>query len=240
MEISVGPLPVAVRTKSSAALTGVPPRNSGKLYIPAWHEEMFRYSDPDNYDNDEVDEGGAIDFADDHILRIDEIRSFLPTGKVLEVQVVDKIQEMTFVFGAPPAAPDFTTLGIQRNDILTVVSGTSPNFVTETYRITRVLGALVLEVDGIIVDRNLVADNSVRITDAEGKAVRYAVDLTGADTVDFTGDALAVHIVDPATAGDDVRIAFSEPPVVLSNQFVKIVTDAGGVVDVYVVKASVI
>ena len=94
MEISVGPLPVAVRTKSSAALTGVPPRNSGKLYIPAWHEEMFRYSDPDNYDNDEVDEGGAIDFADDHILRIDEIRSFLPTGKVLEVQVVDKIQEM--------------------------------------------------------------------------------------------------------------------------------------------------
>jgi len=107
--------------------------------------------------------------------------------------------------------------------------------------VTRVLGALVLEVDGAIVDRNLVGTttDSVRISSPKG-AVRYEVELSGADTVDITGATNEVHIVDPATAGDDVRIAFDNPPIVLSSQFVKVLTDAAGIVDVYVVKASVI
>jgi hypothetical protein len=240
MEISIGPLPVAIRIKSSAALTGVNPAKAGKSYIPDWKNGMFRYSDPDNDSLDVVDAGGVVDFADDHILRIAEIRSFLPTSKTIEALIVDKIQEMTFVFGAPPAAPDFTALGIEEGDVVTVSSGATPDI--EVYTVTRVLGALVLEVNGNIVDRNLTGVNpdSVKITSPNGGIVRYEVTLGGTDTVDITGEAPSVHIIGAATAGDDVRFAFAEPPIVLSTQFVKVITSDAGIVDVYVVKASAI
>ncbi len=237
MEFSIGPLPVAIRTKSSAALTGVAPSNSGKAYVPSFINGVFKYVDPDNYNADEVDEGGLINFRDDHILRIDEIRSFLPSGRTIEALIVDKIQEMTLTVGGGLAAIDLTTLGIEAGDIVTVVSS-GP--VTDTYTVTRVISATVLEVEGDVVDRNLVANDIFTITNSLGTTERYNHTLVATETLDTEGAPNAVHIINAATAGDSVRIAFSEPPIVLTSQFLKIITNDAGTVDVYVVKASVI
>jgi hypothetical protein len=91
----------------------------------------------------------------------------------------------------------------------------------------------------MVSDRDLVATDVFTIKSADGLTTRYAHTLAGSDTLDL--DVATTHdtpIGTPATS----RLTFTDPPVVTSNQVLKVSTaaaNAAGWVDVYAVKGDI-
>ena len=76
MTMSFGGVPVAVRQKCSAAMTGVDPKDAAsKDYAPdRFVGGRYDYVDPDDHSLDTLATGGKFEFGNDDALRIIEIR----------------------------------------------------------------------------------------------------------------------------------------------------------------------